>query len=228
MKKLPYILVLIAIIALFAGADYYLNNLNGKEALESIKKISKDVTPENKETPGFSDAIFKLNENLMDYKVISQIQTSQIFEKIDLSNINNIKIYLDRLEYTGAKAEVAPSVSPESSETASKDLNTGKTIYLYEIHGPANQGSLTYLNIKLQFIAQINATTETLNETSEYGNNSFFYNDQNYENIAFLLTQVGQNVFAFQFNKTDSAVYNDVKSIIAKLVSDSKSNLPNL
>jgi len=226
MKKLPYILVLIAIIALFAGADYYLNNLSGKEALESIKKISKEVTPENKETPGFSDSVFKLNENLMAYKVISQVQTSQIFEKIDLSNINNIKIYLDRLEYTGA-TEASTAASQEGPETTAGNTNTGKTIYLYEIHGPANQGSLTYLNIKLQFIAQINATTETLNETSEYGNNSFFFNDQNYENIAFLLTQVGQNIFAFQFNRTDSAVYNDVKSIIAKLVSDSKSNLPN-
>jgi len=223
MKKIPYILVLLAIIGMFAGADYYINNLNGKEALESIKEISKEVIPENKETSGFSDSVFKLNENLMNYKLISQIQTSQVFEKIDLSNIKNIKIYLDRLEYTGTTGAGTP-VLQEDSETASKDLNTGKTIYIYEIHGPANQGSLTYLNIKLQFIAQINSTTETLNETSEYGNNSFYFNDQNYKNIAFLLTQIGQNVFAFQFNKTDSAVYNDVKAIIAKLVSNSKSN----
>ena len=90
-------------------------------------------------------------------------------------------------------------------------------ILLYEIHGPEGQGSLTYLSVKLQFISQINATTETLNEDSVLGNNSFFFNDLNYENTAFILTQVGDNLFGFQYSKGSATAYEDVKAIIESL-----------
>jgi len=216
MKKSSLILIILIIIALFAGADYYLNNLKD-QALPKIPKPTTDtVSPDKSE---FADAAFKLNEDVIGYKLVSQKKTSQIFEKIDLSNINNIKIYLDTFEKASAPAQIPVTETTEATPPAPTDVKeNNQSIYLYEIHGPVGQGSLTYLNVKLQFISQINATTEVLNETGEFGQNSFFYNDQSFENVAFLLTQAGDNLYAFQYNKVDPVIYNDVKSIVAKIM----------
>lgn len=196
MKKFPLFIIIIVALSLFATADYYLNSLDG-QVLLNLKEQVSDVTAAPV-TPPPVPSVFKLNEKVGSYEVTSQVQTRQIFEKIDLSNINNIKIYRDTLEKESLPAESKP-------------------ISLYEIHGPKDQGSLTYLNVKLQFIAQIDAITETINETSEFGYNSFFFNDKNYENISFLLTQIGDNLFGFQFDRTDSGTYNDIKAIIQSL-----------
>ena len=224
MKKIHIILIIVIIVALFAAADYYLNNLDGRVALNAIKDatVADDTTSDNENT-GFIDSIFKLNQDVLDYKVISQVQTSQVFEKIDLSNIKNIKIYRNRLEKSSISATAVPNGEVGESANNSDDTQANTSIYLYEIHGPSNQGSLTYLNVKLQFISQINATSEILNETGELGNNSFFFNDLNYENIAFLLVQIGDKLFAFQYNKQNSEIYDDVRAIVADLMSDSES-----
>ena len=192
MKKLPLFVIIVVVLGLFATADYYLNGLDG-QVLLNLKDQVSDVTA-SPVTPPPVPSVFKLNEKVEGYEVISQVQTRQIFEKIDLSNINNIKIYRDTL-----KKESLPAIS------------------LYELHGPKDQGSLTYLNVKLQFIAQIDAITETINETSEFGYNSFFFNDKNYENTSFLFTQIGDNLFGFQFDKTNLDTYGDIKAIIQSL-----------
>jgi hypothetical protein len=223
MKKSSLILIILIIIGLFAGADYYLNNLKDQPLPKIPKTPSDNLNPENS---GFSDTFFRLNEDVLSYKVISQKQTSQIFEKIDLSNINNIKIYLDSLEKVSAPSQIPVAEATETTPPVSTEAKeNNQSIYLYEIHGPLGQGSFTYLNVKLQFISQINATTEVLNETGEFGQNSFFYNDQDFANVAFLLTQVGDNLYAFQYNRVDPAIYNDVKSIISKIMPDKKSDV---
>jgi len=228
MKKFSLIFIILIIIALFAGADFYLNNLKEQVVAKTppVPLISPDAVATE-----FADAAFKLNEDVLGYKVINQKQASQIFEKIDLSNIKNIKIYLDRLEKAAAgnQALSAEDAQDELKAVTGSDVKN-QSIYLYEIHGPLGQGSLTYLNIKLEFIRQINATTEVLNETGGLGQNSFFFNDQAFENVAFLLTQVGDNLYAFQYNKQDPAIYDDVKAIIAKIlpgkISDIKTTNP--
>ena len=194
MKKLSLVIIILIALGLFAAADYYLNNLSPQAHLDLIDQ-------EIPEEPLIIDSLFKLNEELGDYKVVNQVQTSQIFEKIDLSNIKNIKIYRNQLE----RAE------------------TEEPIFLYEIQGPENQGSITYLNVKLQFIAQINATTETLNETGEFGHNSFFFNDLNYENMAFIFTQIRDNLFGFQYSKLDPQTYESIKTIIQTLMTKDQS-----
>lgn len=223
MKKSSIFLIILIIIALFAGADYYLNNLKDQA---SPKIPIATTNTQNPDKSGFSDATFKLNEDVLGYKVITQKETAQIFEKIDLSNIKNIKIYLNDLEKPTIGNQVSETTGAEAQPQVTTDTALNNpSIYLYEIHGPAGQGSLTYLNVKLQFIAQINATTEVLNETGEFGQNSFFYNDQSFENVAFLLTQIGDNLYAFQYNKNEPVIYNDVKSIITKLMPDTKSGI---
>ena len=200
MKKLPLLIIVVIAISLFAAADYYLNNMDAKVVLEfkgqQVTDALADKDPVT-EAPAVN-SLFQLNEMLTDYRVDRQVQTRQIFEKIDLSGIDNITIYQNNL----GKGE------GEDSEL----------ILLYEIQGPARQGSLTYLNVKLRFIAQINAVTETINEDSSLGHNSFFFNDQNYQNSAFVLTQIGDNLFGFQYNKSNPSTYEDVKAIIESLM----------
>jgi len=202
MKKLPLLIIILLALGLFAAADYYLNNLDAQVVLD-LKDQPVSVAPVDTEpvTPAVS-SLFQLNETLLDYEVVRQVQTRQLFEKIDLSGISNLTVYQNRLEKPGASADEAVQ----------------EPILLYEIHGPKDQGSLTYLNIKLQFIAQINATTEIINEDSTFGHNSFFFNNQNYQNTAFILVQIGDHLFGFQYNKADPTAYDDVKAIIEKLM----------
>ena len=97
MKKLPLFVIIVVALGLFATADYYLNNLDGQVVLDIAEKVSAEV-PEKEPPPPTVPSVFKVDEEVAGYTVISQMQTSQIFEKIDLSNINNIKIYRNRLE----------------------------------------------------------------------------------------------------------------------------------
>jgi len=204
MKKFPLFIIIVIALSLFAAADYYLNNLDG-QALLDLKEQVTDVTaapepPETPEPPAISSR-FKPDQELEGYQVISQLQTRQLFEKIDLSNLSNVTIVRNELT---KKAEAEEAVAPP--------------LFIYEMSGPAGQGSLTYLNVKLQFIAQIDTAAETINETSEFGQNSFFFNDRNYENTGFLLVQIHDNLFGFQYDKSDPAVYDNIKRIIQSLM----------
>ncbi len=203
MKKLPLFIIIVIALSLFAAADYYLNDLDGRVVLD-LKDQVTDATaapepPEPLEPPAEPElpSYFESGQVLEGYEVASQLQTRQIFEKIDLSHVDNITVIRNELQ-----------------ETAE---DTSSPLFIYEIRGPENQGSLTYLNIKLQFIAQINAAAETINETSEFGQNSFFFNNRNYENTAFLLVQIGDDLFGLQYNKAEPDVYEDIQRIIGLL-----------
>ena len=217
MKKSQIVIIILVIITMFAGADFYLNNLGTQAKLPRIPAKPSDSLAMDDQTQtqtGFIDSTFKKDGDVQGYKVEGQTKTSQVYDKFDLSGIKNINIYLDKL----TKPSAAP-VAPESSTGNAE--NTSSNIYLYEMHGPAGQGSLTYLQVKLKFLEQINAVTQTLNETGDYGQNSFFYNDKDYENVAFLLVQIQDNLFAFQYSKSDPAVYETVKAIITTLTTNS-------
>lgn len=204
MKKIPLFIIILLALGLFAAADYYLNNLDAQVVLDLKDQSVSAAPPLSGEPAPAVSSLFQLNETLLNYEVARQVQTRQIFEKIDLSSISNLTVYQNRLEKPGAPADEAVQ----------------EPILLYEIHGPKDQGSLMYLNVKLQFIAQINATTETINEDSAFGHNSFFFNDQNYQNTAFLLVQIGDHLFGFQYNKADPTAYDDVKAIIQSLMTE--------
>lgn len=225
MSKFKITIVILIILVSFAGADFYLNRLGTKINVKNPSGTAASSAP-----------YFKPDDVVMGYKITNQVKTSQIFGKIDLSGIENITIYSNQLkkELSSAAAssvttkalsnqttpalplkKASPKIPTLSSDTAYK------TIYLYEIQGPKGQGSLTYLKTKLKFISQINTATETINENASYGNNSFFFNNLNYKNTAFLLVQINDNLFAFEYSKQDVAAYDDVKAIINKLISKS-------
>ena len=217
MKKFPLFIIILLALGLFAAADYYLNNLDAQVVLDLRDQQVSDVSAD-KEPSVTIHSLFQLNEKLLGYTVTRQVQTSQIFEKIDLSSINNISIYRNQLEKVELPGTIAES-DKITEDTKSADLElAGEPVFLYEIHGPKDQGSITYLNVKLQFITQINATTETINEDSAFGHNSFYFNNKNYQNTAFLLTQIGNNLFGFQYNKKNPDTHEDIKAIVAKLM----------
>lgn len=218
---MPLIVGLLVIMALFATADFYLNKLDAKPVLNWTETADSVVSAKAPDKEAAIDSQFALDGKLGGYMVVSQMQTDQVFEKIDLSNIKNVSIYRNELE----KVEGLMQEEKDSEGEGLVESEAEKpSIYLYELQGPENQGSLTYLNAKLQFIAQINTVTETLNETGEYGDNSFYFNNKNYENTAFLLTQIGDDLFGFQYQKGDEGkAFEDVKKIINLLTTENQS-----
>ncbi len=203
MKKIPLTLGFLVLIGLFVTADLYLNKLNPEVALSDFKKVTTGEVEAEVKEEGFIDSAFKLEQVFSKYTVKSQTQSSQLFDNIDLSSLGNVKIYRHKLK-KGAS-----------------------NVVLYEILGPKGQGAITYLQLKLQFVAQIDGTNETINEVENYGDNSLFYNDENHSNTAFLLMQTGDHLYGFQFNKKnpetgeDSIVYQEVQEMI-KLLSPSE------
>jgi len=225
MKKFPLFLLLIIVLAGLAGADFYLNGLAapGPIDLSNFQPTTvADIPRQEAAPPAVTGSVFQLSQSVDGYAVEAQLQTKQIFEKIDLSSIGNIKVYRHELMKSSAPAAETPGAGDSPS------VDTPQPLLIYEILGPEGQGSLTYLNVKLQFIAQIDAVTETLNETGQFGHNSFFYNDANYQNTAFLLVQVKDHLYGFQYNKSVPEAYEDVQRLITDLVSGALSSIiPN-
>lgn len=199
MNKFPIAVILLVILSLFATADLYLNKIDLKS------QASPAVPIEPTEIPAAPRQQNKIQPTsvIQNYQNEAQYKTTQLFDKIDLSSIENIENYQNHFTKIIATEDSAEPVK--------------FNFYLYEIIGPGEQGDLTYLNVKLQTLAQIDNTTITLNETNHLGQKSFFLNDQNYPNTAFLLVQAGSNLYGFQYSKENTQVYEDIKTIINHL-----------
>ncbi|MBU0577288.1 hypothetical protein KJ742_01795 [Patescibacteria group bacterium] len=197
MKKLQlFIVILIAIVA-FTAADYYINT-SGIDLPDSDDQIDIVINAEDTENNLTQDF---LNSNpAFDYVIIERNRTQQIFEKFDLSALSDVRIYQNTL----SKSRL--TTGPEEEK-----------IIIYEIQGESNQGRLTYLNLKMRLTDQMEHTA-SINETAKYGYNSFFYNDLNQENTGFLLTQIRDNLFGFQYNKANEDNFGIVKSMVDALM----------
>jgi len=194
MKKLHVAIVLLLLIAAFAATDFAVNVKRTR--LQGVPPPSADPYP------NFVQSIVGKNPDI-GYVFLKRNRTKQLFEKFDLSSLENIRIYRSILEQ---------AVQPTAPEEKVK-----KQMVIYEVQGPDNQGGLTYLNIKLKLIDQLDATGN-INEAGSFGYNSFFYNDMNYPDTAFLLVQIKDNLFGFQYEKTDEETFKTVKAIIASLM----------
>ncbi|MBI5421716.1 hypothetical protein HZA44_01110 [Candidatus Peregrinibacteria bacterium] len=197
MRKAPIALAIVLILAAFAAADFYLNGLGKGLNLDFRGSVPAETGASPKPIP--VDSLYKVGDEVEGYKVASVVAASQIFDKIDLSSVKNIQVVK-----TVMKKEAAPvPPKPGQSEAA---VSVPEPITFYEIRGAKDQGSLTYLSVKLQFVAQLNSLTENLNETNAYGDGSFYYNDLNNPETAFLLVQIGDNLYGFQSDKKSEAV----------------------
>jgi hypothetical protein len=220
MRKAQIAIGIVVALAAFAAADFYLNNLGrnlnfDSQGLEPVSTVQPS-------TPEVIPSAFKIGDAVQGFKVMSQVMTSQVFDKVDLGSVKNIRVVKTQMEKVSAPVPVATEASPveveeKPAETPVAEVSRPEPLTLYEIVGPKGQGALTYLAIKLQFVAQINATTETINEDGKYGDNSFFYNDQNLQSSAFLMTQIGDSLYGLQYNKKSSETYESVKGMIQQL-----------
>ena len=199
MKKFSLFIVTLALLIFFAGADYLVNTpstinrevlaqIISKETMERVKEGGDDQETDPKVIQG----MLTKSPQEYPYTLQSRSRAHQLFETFDLRLINNIRVYKNALS-----GDSSPMV-------------------IYEIHGPKNQGKLTYLNVKLKILAQVDLAGN-INETGEFGESSLFYNDENAKAIGFLLVQVGDMLLGFQYNKEDGETFNTVKKIISTL-----------
>ncbi len=220
MNKPQIAIGIVVVLAAFAAADFYLNNLGRNLNFDS--RVEEPVATDQAVPPVVIPSVFKIGDAVQGFKVMSQVLVSQVFDKVDLGGVKNIRVVKTQMEKAFAPVPVPAEASPvevgeEPADAPVAKVSNAEPLTLYEIVGPKDQGALTYLAIKLQFVAQINATTETINEDSKYGDNSFFYNDLNLKSSAFLLTQIRDTLYGFQYNKNNPETYESVKGMIEQL-----------
>lgn len=196
MKKIQLSIIILVVIILFAAGDYFVN------APGSIQISDAPVT-QNDQVTQIEDQYSNLTQELLDfqstelqYTIAKRDRSKQVFEKFDLSTLNNVVIYMNALK----------SVNADNSP-----------IVIYEIQGRKNQGALIYQNMKLKIIDQMESKG-IINEVTDYGYNGFFYNDPSNENIGYLVSQIKDNIFAFQYNKADQNNFITIQSMINALM----------
>lgn len=197
MKKLQLAILILVTIALLGVADYFVNVPEGiplpKPSTSSQQTEEGKAVPEVVNHPNITKEILDTGALPANYKIEKRTRSMELFEAYDLSGLVNVSVYKNIL--IGAEP------------------NGQLPIYVYEMHGPAGQGSITYLNIKLAIIDQLGSEAG-INETGDLGYNSLFYNDQKNPSTGFLLSQVEDIVFGFQYNKKSSQAFDFVKSLV--------------
>lgn len=122
-------------------------------------------------------------------------RTTELFERIDLSDLP-IKAYRNEI-----KKNEYPQDPP---------------FIAYEIQGEQGQGGINYLNIKLKFVNGLKAE-ENIKEVEGYGDASFFFNNPDNQESAFLVTQLGNHVYGFQYDKKNQKDFDIIRTLISSL-----------
>jgi len=207
MKKLPLALLILALSALFIFADYSVNLPDG---IRSMGPAGAQATEtETAETPPI-EAAKNITQEILEgselgsmYKIEKRTRSTELFELFDLSDLASIAIYKNILIDTGTAGQLP--------------------INIYEIHGPAGQGAITYLNIKLAMIDQL-GSEEGINETGDYGFSSLFYNDSRNPSTGFMLSQIDDIVFGFRYNKKSRQAFDFIQSLVNNYMSQVTNN----
>ena len=201
MKKVQLFIIILVVIILFAAGDYFVNTPGSIGNGASIIPVS-ETDEINVQVPdpyqNLTQTLLDSNPAQFDYTIVKRDRTKQIFEKFDMSSLGNVVIYKNTLK--------------KKSDT--EGLNP---ITIYEIQAGNNQGRLAYLNLKLRLIDQM-GVTGNLNEVTEFGYNGFFYNDLNNKNTGFLLTQIKDNIYGFEYNKSDEGNFQTIQNMINALM----------
>ncbi|MFH1012866.1 MAG: hypothetical protein V1760_03920 [Candidatus Peregrinibacteria bacterium] len=192
MNKTPIAIAIGILIFVLAGVDFALN----VSQWPSFSPAAASDAVETVQDPNLAQKLIETSPATLDYQILQRNRTTQLFEKVDLTALTDVRIYRSHLQKEGE--------SP---------------IVLYELHGPKGQGPLTYLAVKLALSDQIDAT-ESLNETNEFGHSSFYFNDLNAPEDSFLLVQVQDNLYGFQFQKNGDG-FDLIKTMIQTLVANS-------
>lgn len=199
MKKLQIAILILVVIALFGFADYFVNLPEGiKNPLPSLPGKTQVQVPDLADYPNITKQLLDQTGLIKTHTIEKRTRSTELFENFDLSDLTNIGIFKNVLIRADGQAELP--------------------IYIYEIHGPAGQGNITYLNIKLAMIDQLGSSVG-INETGSYGFNSLFYNDEKNPSIGFLLSQVGDIVFGFKYSKDSREAFDFITTLVNNYMS---------
>ena len=202
MKKFQLTILLLIVIALLISADYFINLPDGLPELspslpgESDLSSQEDEAPINADYPNVTKQVLQeLAE--ADYTLEKRSRSTELFESFNLSEVANVVTFRNIL--IGS-------------------INGQAPLYVYEIHAPSGQGAISYLNIKLTMLDQLRDEAG-INETGDIGYSSLFYNDPVRSNTAFLLSQVGDMIFGFQYDRNSTTDFDFVKDLVNNYMS---------
>lgn len=207
MKKLQLVILILVVITLFGFADYFVNLPEGiPRPRPSVPTEPSDDTSQAPNVithPNVTKQILESGDLESRYKIEKRTRSTELFEIYDLSDLVNVGIYKNILIGVDTQGQLP--------------------IYVYEIHGPPGQGSITYLNVKLAMIDQMGSEAG-INETGDLGYSSLFYNDTKNPSIGFLLTQVEDMVFGFKYNKKSRPAFDFIKTLVNNYMSSVSNN----
>ena len=195
MKKVQLFIIILVVIILFSAGDYFVNAPGSIKTADTTNFMQGQVNQIEDPYPNLVQELLDIKGDELEYRVVKRERNIQIFEKFDLSTLSNAVIFLNTLQST----------------------NTGSPIAIYEIQVKKNQGSLIFHNLKLKIIDQM-GRSGTVNEVTNYGYNAFFYNDSDNENTGYLVSQIKDNIFGFQYSKADENNFTTIKSMINALM----------
>ena len=204
MKKLQLAILILVVIALFGFADYFVNLPEGiKNPLPSLPGKTQAQGPDMADYPNITKQLLDQAGQGIGFTIEKRTRSTELFENFDLSDLTNIGIFKNVVIRAGGQAQLP--------------------IYIYEIHGPAGQGNITYLNIKLAMIDQLGSSAG-INETGDYGYNSLFYNDEKNPSVGLLLSQIGDIVFGFKYSKDSTEAFDFITTLINNYMSQVTNN----
>ena len=192
MKKVQLFIIILIVIILFVAGDYFVN-APGSIKITDITNLQNNKVEDH--YPDLVQELLNINDGEIGYKVVKRERSIQIFEKFDLATMDNTAIFLNTLKSTAV----------------------GTPVIIYEIHTKKNQGALAFHSLKLKIIDQI-GERETVNEVTDYGYNAFFYNDPDNENTGYLVSQIKDNLFGFQYSKADENSFKTIRTMINALM----------
>jgi len=199
--------LILAITALFGIADYFVNLPEGIGSMGPGS--AKSTTDDSSQAPpiaverNITQEILDTSDLGTQFSIEKRTRSTELFELFDLSNLASIAIYKNILVASGTEGQLP--------------------IIVYEVQGPAGQGAITYLNIKLAMIDQL-GTEEGINETGEYGFSSLFYNDSKNPSTGLMLSQIDDVVFGFRYNKKSRQAFDFIKSLVNNYMSQISNN----
>ncbi len=207
MKKHQLFIILLVVMVLLVLADYRVTQPEGLNLPEKASTQSLEVTEElndnlgSEEVPevkivshfNITQSVLDQSQDLSSYSIEKRTRVLDLFESFDLTNIPNLVAYRNAL--------------------ISNSENTNLPIYVYEIQSAPGQGKVNYLSIRQTLEKQL-LDSDTLNETGQFGANSLYYNNSSNEAISFLLVQIKDTVFGFQFAKSPANSFEYIQAFI--------------
>lgn len=199
MKKIQLLIVLLLGIILLALIDYFVTQ--PEFDLEPITDDNAPASNELEATPSVpaqinvTKATLEDNPTLSIFTLEKTTRATSLFETFVLDQ-KDIKMYKNELKNA-----------------------SDETIEIYELQAPPGQGKFIFPTLKLAIANQLTDPSQ-INTTNDYGEMSFFYNNAAEPTMAFLVTQVGDNIFGFKYDKNSVNTFTFIQNFITSIDSN--------